>query len=161
MAHRVSPSTIQFAILALWLGAAGFMSTAVAPALFAVLPSRALAGAVVGRLLPAVFYAGMLIGVAVIAIQVAADGGLDWGGREIAGIVMTAACAVAQLFVAPRIERIRSAIAGPIEDLPVDDARRVAFGRLHGISVGWLGLAMLAAIVAMVLSARALQAQRP
>ena len=45
-------------MLALWLGAAGFFSAAVAPALFAVLPTRTLAGEVVGRVLPVVFYVG-------------------------------------------------------------------------------------------------------
>ncbi|MDB4876319.1 MAG: hypothetical protein JWM41_2765 [Gemmatimonadetes bacterium] len=155
MAQRINPSIIELAVLALWLGAAGFMSVAVAPALFAVLPNRALAGAVVGRLLPAVFYSGMAIGLAVIAMQVATR--RAWGGRALSALAMIVACAVAQLFVAPRIERIRSAIAGPIEDLPLDDARRLAFGRLHGISVAWLGMAMLAAVVAMVLSARSLQ----
>jgi hypothetical protein len=161
MSQRVSPSLIQFAVLALWLGAAGFMSTAVAPALFAVLPSRSLAGAVVGRLLPPVFYSGIVIGIGVAAIQVMVDDGWRWGGREIAALVMIGACAVAQLVVAPRIERIRAAIGGPIEELSLDDARRVAFGRLHGISVAWLGLAMLAAVVAIVLSARTLQSRHP
>jgi uncharacterized membrane protein len=36
------------AVLAAWIGAALLVATVVAPAAFAVLPSRALAGAVVG-----------------------------------------------------------------------------------------------------------------
>jgi hypothetical protein len=68
---------------------------------------------------------------------------------------MVAACGVAQLIVGRRIDRLRADIGGSIESLPVDDARRVAFGRLHGISVAWLGLAMLAAGVALVLAWRA------
>ena len=160
MTQRISPPVIQLSALALWLGAASFFSTAVAPALFAVLPSRVLAGAVVARMLPAVFYSGIAIGVLVVAVELASRGAWRWGGREISGIVMITACAIAQLFVAPRIELVRSEIAGPIEALPLDDARRVTFGRLHGASVAWLGIAMLAAALAMVLCARMLQSTK-
>jgi hypothetical protein len=63
---------------------------------------------------------------------------------------------VAQFGIGPRIARVRAAIPGAVDDLPATDARRVAFGRLHALSVGWLGVAMLAAIVALVIAARGL-----
>lgn len=157
MASRMSPSVIQVIVLALWLGAAAFFSIAVAPALFAVLPTRALAGAVVGRLLPAILYAGMLIGLIVLVTDAMASGGWQWRGRGGLGALMLAACAVAQFVIGARIEKVRAQIPGAIDDLPLTDARRVAFGRLHGMSVAWLGLAMLAAIVALVLAARTVQ----
>jgi hypothetical protein len=155
--QRRQPELLQLATLAVWLGAAAFFSVAVAPALFAVLPSRTLAGEVVGRLLPTIFYSGIVIGALVIATQLRAHGVWNFRGRETAAAVMMAGCVVAQMLVAPRIARLRSEIAGPIEILSVDDPRRVAFGRLHGASVAWLGLAMLAAAVALVLAARALR----
>jgi len=71
------------------------------------------------------------------------------------GCLIVVACGVAQFIVAPRIDRLRQEIGGPIEVLSADDARRAAFGRLHGISVAWLGLAMLAAGVALVVAWRA------
>ncbi len=146
-------SIVQLIALALWLGAAAFFSAAVAPALFAVLPSRSLAGLVVGRLLPVVLYAGVFVGLLVSITQVVSRGGWSYRGRETAAAVMVAACAVAQFVIAPRIERLRAQIPGPIEQLALDDARRVAFGRLHGVSVAWLGLAMIAAVVALLLTA--------
>jgi hypothetical protein len=155
MFGRVSPSVVQVGVLALWLGAAGLLSISVAPSLFAVLPSRTMAGAVVGRILPPVFYAGIAIGVLVLTLQVVQGRGWSWGGREIAGLLMIVACVIAQLGIGPRIARLREEIGRPIEELAVDDARRVAFGRLHGFSVAWLGLAMLAAIVATIIAARA------
>ena len=158
MFGRLNPSVVQVGVLALWLGAAGLLSTTVAPALFGVLPSRTLAGAVVGRILPPVFFAGMTAGVLVLALQVVQGRGWSWGGREISGIVMIVACAIAQFVIGPRIVRLREEIGRPIEELAVDDAQRVAFGRLHGFSVAWLGLAMLAAIVAMVIAGRAASA---
>lgn len=152
---RVPTSTVQIAVLALWLGAAAFLAITVAPALFAVLPTRTLAGSVVGRILPPIFYSGMVAGAVILALQIVDQRGWIWRGREIAGVVMIAACAVAQFFVAPRIARLRDEIGGPLEALAADDVRRMAFGRLHGISVAWLGLAMIAAVAAIVIAARA------
>jgi hypothetical protein len=152
---RVSP-LVQIVLLALWLGSALFLSAVVAPALFAVLPSRTLAGAVVGRILPVVFYAGMAIGAIVVALQFTAPRANAWQIRGVAGTLMVAACAVAQFVVGPRIERLRATVGRPIEELAAGDAQRVAFGRLHGFSVAWLGLAMLAALVAVIVAARSL-----
>ena len=156
MLRRTEPELLQLATLTVWLGAAAFFSVAVAPALFAVLPSRSLAGEVVGRLLPGIFYSGIVVAALVVVTQCRARGAWSWRGRETVAVVMMAACAIAQLIIAPRIGRLRAEIAGPLEALPADDARRVAFGRLHGASVAWLGLAMLAAAVIAVISARVL-----
>src|SRR5262249_59600881 len=69
MGERVNAPLVQLVILALWLGAAAFFSFVVAPALFATLPSRTLAGLVVGRALPVVFYLGMAAGAVVVVLQ--------------------------------------------------------------------------------------------
>ena len=158
--RRVNPSIIELSVLALWLGAASFFSFAVAPALFAVLPTRSLAGMAIGRMLPGIFASGIALGVLVVVVELARRRRWSWGGREVAGLVIASSCAIAQFIVAPRITRLRAEIAGPVEDLAGDDGRRIAFGRLHGISVAWLGIAMLAAVVAMVLCARTLESRR-
>jgi hypothetical protein len=151
---RATSSVLQVVMLAFWLGGAALFTMGVAPAVFAVLPTRALAGAVVGRVLPAIFYWGMLTGLAVIVWERGAGHGWRWAGRETASLVIIVSCAVAQLIVSPRIEAIRREIGGSLDSLPTDDARRVAFGRLHAISVAWLGIAMLAGIIALLLAAR-------
>ena len=152
---RVPTSTVQIVVLSLWLGAAAFLALAVAPALFAVLPTRTLAGIVVGRILPPIFYAGMIAGAIILALQILERRGWTWRGREITGVIIVASCAIAQFWVAPRIAQLREEIGGPLEALAADDWRRAAFGRLHGISVAWLGLAMIAAVAGIILSARA------
>ena len=154
--NRDEPELLQLSVLVVWLGAAFFFSAAVAPALFAVLPSRALAGDVVGRLLPPIFYSGIVVGLLVMVTQWRANDGWRWRGREAAAFVTVLSCAIAQLFIAPRIQRVRDDIPGPIEVLAINDPRRVAFGRLHGASVAWLGVAMLAALVAAVVAGRRL-----
>lgn len=155
MMNRMGSSLTIIGVLAFWLGAGALFTMVVAPAVFAVLPTRALAGAVVGRVLPSVFYSGIVAGVIVIGVRLSQGAGWNWRGAETAGAVMIAACAIAQLVIAPRIERVRQAIGGPIDGLAVDDPQRLAFGRLHGFSVAWLGLAMLAALAALVITARA------
>jgi hypothetical protein len=155
MVERLNAPLVQLVTLALWLGAGAFFSFVVAPALFASLPSRTLAGAVVGRTLPIVFYLGIAVGAITVALQAASGRGALRDVRALCGCLIVAACAVAQFVIGRRIDRLRGEIGASIESLAADDARRVAFGRLHGMSVAWLGLAMLAALVALVAAWRA------
>jgi hypothetical protein len=146
----VSRAGVVALLLSAWLGAGVLFAVVVAPAAFAVLPSRSLAGALVGRVLPVLFIAG--IGVALAGLWLdRADAGRLFGVRRVALVVVVASCAIAQFAVGPRIERVRQDISGPIEQLSPGDPRRAAFGRLHAASVAWLGLAMLAAAATVVL----------
>jgi hypothetical protein len=142
-----SRAVVVAVLAAAWLGAALLMSAVVAPAAFAVLPSRALAGSLVGRVLPVVFISGVVLGIATMLLL---GVGRPAGGRTagVAGAIWTLTCGVAQFIVAPRIEQIRRAIGGSVDALAAGDPQRVAFGRLHGASVALLGVAMLAAAAA-------------
>jgi len=154
MTGRGVPVT-ETLLLALWIGAALLFAIVVAPAAFSVLPTRTLAGALVGRVLPVLFYAGVVIGCVIVLLDLIGKTG-SWG-RTAAGAVSALACAIAQLVVGTRIDRLRAAIGGPLDALAADDPRRIAFGKLHAISVGWLGIALLAAIVALALAIRSLR----
>lgn len=125
------------ALVWLWLGAALLFIAVVAPAAFAVLPSRALAGLVVGRVLPVLFWSGAVIAVILMA------GTTGW--RRAAATVMLVASLVAQLGVAPRIRQLRVALGPDMEAIDAGDERRVAFGRLHALSVALLGIGLLGA----------------
>lgn len=137
-------------LLAAWLGAGVLLATVVAPAAFAVLPSRTLAGALVGRVLPAVFIAGVVVAIVAALMDRRAMGRAP-RVRLVVLAVLAISCGIAQFVVAPRIESVRSEIGGPVEQLAPADPRRIAFGRLHAISVAWLGLAMISAATAIVL----------
>ena len=148
---------VRLTLLAFWLGAATVFSAVVAPALFDVLPTRTLAGLVVGRVLPVIFYAGIALAVLGVLIELRGEHRV---GRLMADSVMLLACAGAQFLVSPRIEQLRAAIPGPLEQLDPADPRRLAFGRMHAISVGLLGVAMIAAFVVVVALARTMIASR-
>ena len=150
-------------LLSAWLGAGALFAAVVAPAAFAVLPSRTLAGALVGRVLPVLFIAGIVVALIGLVLDRATWGVLPRVRRG-ALVLVVVACGVAQFVVAPRIERVRREIGGPVEQLRSDDPRRVGFGRLHAASVAWLGLAMLGAAAAIVcgsIKPRTARASRP
>jgi hypothetical protein len=138
-------------LLSAWLGAAVLVAAVVAPAAFAVLPTRTLAGALVGRVLPAIFWSG-IVGGAVVGVALLASGVRGWAVAAALGLA--GACAAAQWVVAPRIERARAAIGGPVDALDPADPRRLAFGRLHGFSVAWLGVGGVAALLCLLLVLR-------
>ena len=142
-------AAVELTVLAVWLGAAILVAAVVAPAAFAVLPSRSLAGALVGRVLPVVFIAGIIVALIAAACEMTVSR-TQLSIRVTAPLLALAAgCAIAQFVIAPRIERIRVAVGGPIDALGENDPNRVLFGRLHAISVLWLGVAMLGAVVAI------------
>ena len=140
-------------VLSLWLGAAIVVTTIVAPAAFAVLPTRALAGALVGRVLPALFWSGAAAGA---IVTVLARRHSTARAPLFSSLAVTIACLAAQLVVAPRIARLRVGARVPIDQLARDDARRIEFGRLHGASVALLGVAALAGSAALFFTVRAL-----
>jgi hypothetical protein len=153
---RTTPALWMIVLLSAWLGAVFVFGAVVAPGAVDVLPSRTLAGALVGRVLPALFWSGALLGLLVAALVRRGDRAR--GIRLAGGILMTLACLAAQLVVAPNIEQARVAAAGPIDALAPGDPRRVSFGRLHGASVGLLAIAGIAAASALLSTARAVTA---
>jgi len=105
----------------------------------------------VGRVLPVLFWSGIVIGFLVLW--------LGWGvpsptARTGAALVLIVSSLVAQLVIAPRIERVRAEIGGPLEALDPSSPLRQAFGRLHGMSVACLGAGGLAALLILVLLVR-------
>jgi len=154
--HR-GAAIAQFGVACIWLGAALLFVAVVAPAAFAALPTRTLAGALVGAVLPPLFYAGIAVGVALVAFAAFTNHGRLVTRATVGGFLVAISCAGAQLVVAPRIERARAAIAGPVESIPTADPRRIAFGRLHLASVIWLGVAVVGAAAAATGAAASLR----
>jgi hypothetical protein len=141
------PGALEVILLAAWLGAAIVVAAVVAPAAFRVLPSRTLAGAVVGEVLPVIFIAGIVVAAISALIEPRAGGRLVVHLAPL--VAMIAACIIAQFLVGPKIEAVRASIGGAVDALDAADPRRVQFGRLHAFSVLWMGIAMLGAAWAL------------
>ena len=135
------------------------MITTVAPAAFRVLPTRALAGALVGQVLPVIFIAGIAIGS--VAVVLAPSGAPRMLARRIGAFGTMIGCLIAQGIIGPKIAALRVMIGPDIEALATADPLRVEFGRLHGISVLALGLAMVFALVALASAVLAVRDARP
>jgi hypothetical protein len=150
---------IEAWLLTAWLGAMIFFSFAAAPTVFAVLPTRELAGQVVNSLIGKLELIGLVCGPLLLLLQLFA-----WPKREteakarvaraILLIVMTLLVAASRFWVSAKLHALRAQIGGPIDDIPVTDALRVEFNALHGVSVSLMGATMLAGIVVIFLTVR-------
>ena len=127
-------------LVALWLGAALLTVTVVAPGAFAVLPTRTIAGEMVGRVLPVGF--GGVIVVPALVFWLVPRCALLPALAASAFAVLSSVVALA--VVNPRIAAVRVVAVVPIDQLSPGDPRRALFGLLHFISVALLGAAMLA-----------------
>lgn len=141
------------ALLGAWLGAVLFFAVGVAPAAFAVLPTPSAAGALVGRLLPILFYTGIGLGLAlaVCAVRLRSSGKRVRLALAIGGGVMSAGCALAQFWIAPELAELLAG-AGAMDVRAPDDPTRREFGRLHGMSVALLGVAWLGGFVLLCIA---------
>ena len=137
---------IALVALALWVGGLVALASVSAPVLFDMLQAqnpatgRELAGQLFGGMFSRFQYgAWMLGGLVIISLAVRAALGprpRRFGVRTWSAAAMLAASVGTVLVVTPRIDAIRTSVGGPVASLPVDDARRTEFGRLHGLSTG-------------------------
>lgn len=131
-------------LLTLWLGAALLAVAVVAPAAFRVLPTRSLAGDVVGAVLPVVFHSAAVIGLLVA-----------WLHRRDARLVallvafMPVTAWLSVFVIDRRLALLRASLGVPVDALLPTDPRRALFGAWHVASVLALGIAMVAAATAL------------
>lgn len=156
----------RLALLACWFGAALFFGAVVAPAAFGVLRSFGLsnaneiAGSIVTRSLSIVNIAGFLIALLLVLPLILwrnSSSRFSFILQIICLGVIALATGVGHWLIAARMRALRAAMVLPIDQIAIDDPRRIAFNSLHGYSVNALSLAMIAALVAMVLMARSLR----
>lgn len=153
-------------LLSFWLGAALFFGAVVAPATFSVLRSfdlpnaSEIAGTIVTRCLSVVNISGFLIGVLLLASVVLGRAGL---GRMalliecVCIVLIILATGIGHWVIAMRMRALRAAMYLPIDQVPMNDPRRMEFNTLHVYSVNVLGIAMIAALIVIFLIARNLR----
>ena len=147
---------IRLLSLTLWTGSIFFFAAVEAPILFAVLPTHALAGIVVSRSLATMHWVGIGCGLvfllACVLMAMLQGGAPLFHARDILLVAMMGITLWAHFGVERRMVKLRDSM-GVIDTVPVDDARRVEFNRMHVWStrmegsVFFLGLALLYLVV--------------
>jgi hypothetical protein len=154
---------VRLLLTALWLGSAVFFSATVAPSAFGVLRARNVpfaneaAGSIVTRTLSVVNTSGFILALLLLASAFLFRRGVKRRTLTLETIslaVLALATGVGQWLIAAKMVALRSAMGRPIDEVAVDNPLRVSFNSLHGYSVTALGIAIIAAAVALLLIAR-------
>jgi hypothetical protein len=138
-------------LLLLWVGMALGIAMLAAPIAFQQLPSRELAGRLVGACfrwidILAWFAFGLpfLLSFGARWLLEMKDAGIGamtlWSAAALAALLM---CFTSMAIVNPRMEAIRVRIGAPIETIPEDAPDRKAFNRAHSVSEQLMGLRLL------------------
>ena len=156
---------LRFAMLlalVVWLGGLIFFAFVVAPTVFSpgLLPTRHLAGEIVGRSLGALHWMGIVSGI-VFLISSAVYNRMTVGsarplaGRHLLIALMLLLTVISQFAISPKIHAIR-AEAGVIDNIPLESPLRMEFDRLHVWSEKFEEAVFLLGLAALFLTARAL-----
>lgn len=140
--------------LALWVGAMAFFALGTAPAAFAVLPERALAGSVVNAAMARLGALGVVCGlVAVLTLGLKAwrfPAPRAW--RPVALVLaMLGIGLTSHLAIQRPLAEIRASVK--LDDLAPEHPTRRRFGQLHGLSVLAMGVTLVLGATALGLTA--------
>jgi uncharacterized membrane protein len=146
--------------LVVWVGGVIFLSFGEAPTAFGVLPSRHMAGTVVGRSLTILHWMGLIAGVVYLVSsmaysQMARGAAHPLAARNVLIVLMLLLTAVSQFGITPRMVALRTSFVD-IDKVPVDDPGRVEFNALHQWSERMEGGVLLLGLVVVYLTARQL-----
>ena len=154
---------LRLLILGLWLGAAVFFGTAVAPSVFGVLRgahlsnASELAGMTVQHLLAVINRGGFEISLFLIVtgyFMNKKESRLVRSAEMISLAIMAIMTGASHWIISARMLALRAVMQAPIDQIPGNDPRRVAFDALHGYSVAAMGVAIVAGLLAFLIMAR-------
>jgi hypothetical protein len=138
--------------LVIWVGGLITIGSVVAPSAFAVLgasgpgqvpPAALLVGEVLRRFHLAAYAAGIVLLSTLLMMKVVGPRPPGFGVRLVLVSAMLATTLLSGFWVDPQIASMRASVGVPMGSLTPDDARRVRFGRFHGLST------MLMAVTAL------------
>ena len=147
--------------LVVWLGGLIFLAFVVAPTAFTpgLLPSRHLAGSVVGRSLDWLHWMGIVSGVVFLVVsmiynRMTLGTARPVSGRHILIALMLLLTVISQFAISPKMHAIRNEV-GVIDNVPLDSPLRVEFNRLHIWSEKFEQGVFLLGLIGLYLTARA------
>jgi|SRR5450755_2160728 hypothetical protein len=144
--------------LIVWIGGLVFFP-AVAQTAFSVLPTRQLAGLVVGRSLVILHWMGMTSGVvflisSLLYSRFSTGTAHVFAPSHILILLMLMLTLVSQFNIIPRMDVLRASIHGEIDSVPIDDPARAQFDILHVWSTRVEEGVLLLGLVLVYLTAR-------
>jgi uncharacterized membrane protein len=149
--------------LVVWLGGLIFFAFVLAPTAFSpgLLPTRHLAGSIVGRSLDRLHYMAIVSGIVFLIASMLYNRMASGNARPLAArhsliVLMLLLTVISQFAVSPKMHAIR-AEAGVIDDLPPDNPLRMEFDHLHMWSERLEVAVLLLGLVALYTTAQALR----
>jgi hypothetical protein len=144
--------------LMVWIGGLIFFP-AVAQTAFSVLPTRQLAGLVVGHSLVILHWMGIISGVVFLISSLFYNrfntgSARPLGAGHILIILMLALTLISQFSIIPRMDTLRASIHGGIDSMPLDNSARAQFDILHVWSARVEEGVLLLGLVLVYLTAR-------
>lgn len=145
--------------LIVWLGGLIFFPV-VAQTAFSVLPTRHLAGSVVGRSLVILHWMGIISGVvflfgSLLYSRITEGTAHGSAARNVLICLMLVLTLISQFGIVPRMDTLRASI-GEIDSVPADNPARLQFDALHHWSTRVEGGILLLGLVVAYLTARSL-----
>jgi uncharacterized membrane protein len=147
--------------LVVWLGGLIFLAFVEAPTVFTpgLLPSRHLAGSIVGRSLDLLHWMGIVSGIVFLVVSMIYNRMTLGSARAVSGrhlliALMLLLVVISQFAISPKMHAIRNEL-GVIDNVPLDNPLRVEFNRLHVWSEKFEQGVFLLGLIALYLTARA------
>ena len=148
--------------LVIWIGGLIFLAFVEAPTVFSpgLLPTRHMAGSVVGRSLDALHYMAIVSGIvflisSMIYNRLTVGNARPLAARHALIALMLGLTVISQFVISPKMHAIR-AEAVVIDNLALDSPERVEFNRLHVWSEKFEQGVLLLGLAALYFTARAL-----
>lgn len=147
--------------LVVWLGGLIFFSFVLAPTVFAVLPTRHLAGNVVSRSLTALHWMGIVSGIVFLVCSMTytrlTSGSVHpFAGRHVLLYLMLALTLISQFGISPKMATLRASM-GEIDSVALSDPARAQFDALHVWSTRLEGGVFFLGLALVYLTAQALK----
>jgi uncharacterized membrane protein len=147
--------------LVVWLGGLIFFAFVLAPTAFSpgLLPTRHMAGSIVGRSLDVLHYMAIVSGIvfliaSMLYSRMTVGTARPLAARHLLIVLMLLLTVISQFAISPKMHAIRAEV-GVIDNVPPDNPLRMEFNRLHLWSEKFEEAVLLLGLVALYTTAQA------
>jgi len=149
--------------LVVWLGGLIFLAFVEVPTAFTpgLLPTRHMAGSIVGRSLDLLHYMAIVSGIVFLAAsmlysRMATGNARPLAARHLLIVLMLLLTVISQFAISPKMHALRAEVS-VIDNVPLDNPLRREFDRLHVWSEKFEEAVLLLGLVALYTTAQALR----